>query len=303
MTHDTPSPDQLEHEALDHMNRAVAAAEAIRDRVTGLHLAENAIHATRDAGGTFALNLGRAVRDNPVPAALLGVGLVWLAAAGRHHAADGAGDGPVYEATPVGYDAGPAPIHDVEEVEDGPPARSVGAASVRDQAAQFADAAAERAHRARQAAEDAADEAGGRVRRASRRVTTAAGRAAGGAVEYGKAHPVLVVLGAFAVGAAVAAILPRTRRENRAMGDAADQTRRYVRDQAEDAADRAKRAARRAADVARETAETEAARAAAVAADAGHQAADVVREEIHEATGTGDEPHDPPAGGSDKPRS
>ncbi len=280
MTRQYPSPDQLEHEAHEHLQRAVAAAEAIRDRVTGLRLAEDALAVTKDAGGTFALRLGRTVRDNPVPVALLGVGIVWLAAAGRRDG-EAADDGAaIYEPTPVGYEAAPGAIYGAGMPQDEPVARSVGAASVRDQAAQFADKAAEQAHRARTAAEDYADEAGGRVRRSARRVASAAGRTANDVVEYGKEHPVLVALGALAIGAALAALLPRTRREDRAMGEAAEDTRRYVREQAEDAAERAKHAAQRAAGVARETAETEAAHVAEVAGDAGHRAAEVVREEI-----------------------
>ncbi len=289
MTKHSPSPDQLEHEARAHLDRAVAAAEAIRDRVTGLNIAGNALDVTKEAGGAFAVNFGRAVRDNPVPAALLGIGLVWLAAAGRNGngVEDDESEGPIYEATPVGYEAHPGGIYDATEIPEEPVARSLGAAAVNEQAARFADAAAERAHRAREAAEDFADDAGGRVRRSARRVASVAGRAAEDAVEYGKAHPVWVAVGALAVGAAVAALLPRTRRENRTMGEAADDTRRYVREQAEEAAARAKDAARRAAGAARETVETEAAHVADVTADAGHRAAETVREEIKDTTGHG----------------
>ncbi len=277
MTRHYPSPDQLEHEAQEHLRRAVAAAEAIRDRVSGLNFAEDALAATKEAGGTFAVNLGRAVRDNPVPAALLGVGIVWLAAAGRRpRDGDGAaGD----EAIPLGYEAAPAPAYGADEVVDIPP-RSVGAAAVRDQAAQFADAAAERAHRAREAAEELGEEAGGRVRRGARRVASAAGRTASGALEYGKEHPLTLALGALAIGAAVAALLPRTRRENRVMGEAAEGTRRYAHDRAEEAAERARRGVRRAAGIARDTAEHEAAHVADSVGEAGDAATEALREEI-----------------------
>ncbi len=41
------------------------------------------MHTARETGGEFTLNLGRTVRANPLPVALLGIGLGWLMVADR----------------------------------------------------------------------------------------------------------------------------------------------------------------------------------------------------------------------------
>ena len=43
------------------------------------------------SGGDFVRDLGEAIRDNPIPAALIGMGLAWLLTAGRSSAKAGFG--------------------------------------------------------------------------------------------------------------------------------------------------------------------------------------------------------------------
>ncbi len=58
---------------------------AIQERLSPGRLLDQVLDYTKENGGAFAGNLGRSVRDNPLPVALLGIGLGWLMFAGRRH--------------------------------------------------------------------------------------------------------------------------------------------------------------------------------------------------------------------------
>lgn len=148
----------------------------------------------------------------------------------------------------------------------------VGAAgsAVRDKAAGAAASAAEMRDKAQAAASDAYRKAGGKIdevkQRAGetyeqaaaraaqqtdevhRRATDAKGRVAvrtGDALDdvqgFVREHPILVGAMAVAIGAGLAALLPRTRRENELMGDRSDALKDTARDTATVQVDRAKR--------------------------------------------------------------
>src|SRR3546814_17945333 len=83
MNNQAASPDQLEREiaqtraAIDHK------LSLLQQRLSPRRVAGQVANSMGAQGGAFARNLGATLRDNPVPALLLGVGICWLMLAGR----------------------------------------------------------------------------------------------------------------------------------------------------------------------------------------------------------------------------
>ena len=69
-------------------------------------------------GADFTRNLMDSVRNNPLPAALTGIGLTWLMASNPHPRHDAAGDDKVASSAPTGNRAMPV-IVDLESAETG----------------------------------------------------------------------------------------------------------------------------------------------------------------------------------------
>ena len=79
MSNQAASPDQLEREIYETRAQIDRKLGLLQERLSPRNVA-NAMGAQ---GGTFARNLGTALRDNPVPALLLGIGICWLMLASR----------------------------------------------------------------------------------------------------------------------------------------------------------------------------------------------------------------------------
>lgn len=75
MSHDTAG---LEQEVKDERARVDATLDEIQRRLTPGQLVDEVLHHGRGAGTDFVANLGRTLAANPVPTALVGVGLLWL---------------------------------------------------------------------------------------------------------------------------------------------------------------------------------------------------------------------------------
>jgi hypothetical protein len=343
----TASPEQIEHEIA--VNRADIAAiiEAIQRRVSPWRLVNEVFDGARDVasgaargarrvggdvvetGSDFANNLGRTVRNNPVPVVLLGIGLTWLYFGSRRigqdhdyrtheRMVDGqTPDGPPPEAidplaaprpspraaqpiTPL--DEAPVPSAAATGASDGsggwpeqgapfrPHESTVGAQTTPGQHPEretgsvketLAEVAAEmrrhvpeigdireRAGAASAAMTSAASRYAGRAREGIGRAGTAmrgygtkvreaASEAGGAVVRTTRQHPLLTAAGLFAVGAGLAALLPRTRREDAWMGQSADAVRRTIRRTGSAAREELDKAASEVAHAARSSAEEE----------------------------------------------
>ncbi len=73
-----PETDGLEQEVKDERARVDATLDEIQRRMTPGQLIDEVLHHGRGAGTDFIANLGRTLAANPVPTALVGVGLLWL---------------------------------------------------------------------------------------------------------------------------------------------------------------------------------------------------------------------------------
>jgi hypothetical protein len=78
MTYDNKTSADLEREVAEQRNRVEARIGEIKDRLSPGQLLDEALSYTKHGGAHFASNLGSQISANPLPAALVGVGLAWL---------------------------------------------------------------------------------------------------------------------------------------------------------------------------------------------------------------------------------
>lgn len=72
------TPEEIERELEQTRSEISRTIEAIQYKITPGQLANDAYGYLRDNSGDFAKNLGTAAKNNPVPVALIGLGLAWL---------------------------------------------------------------------------------------------------------------------------------------------------------------------------------------------------------------------------------
>jgi len=78
MSYENKSSAEIEREVEEQRNRVEARIGEIKDRLSPGQLIDEALAYTKDGGAHFASNLGSTISSNPLPAALLGVSLIWL---------------------------------------------------------------------------------------------------------------------------------------------------------------------------------------------------------------------------------
>jgi len=77
------SPDQLEREIARTRADIDRKLTLLQERFSPRRVAGQMAGSVGAQGGAFARNLGAALRDNPVPALLLGIGVLWLMVASK----------------------------------------------------------------------------------------------------------------------------------------------------------------------------------------------------------------------------
>src|SRR6266576_1362056 len=71
--------EQFEREAEETRWQLAGTLEELRDRMTPGRVVDQVVDYTRDGpAAEFLRNLGREVRENPMPLVLIGIGIVWL---------------------------------------------------------------------------------------------------------------------------------------------------------------------------------------------------------------------------------
>jgi len=78
MAYDSKTSADLEREVQEQRTRVEQRIGEIKDRLSPGQLLDEALSYTKHGGAHFAANLGEQVAANPIPAALVGVGLAWL---------------------------------------------------------------------------------------------------------------------------------------------------------------------------------------------------------------------------------
>ena len=106
ITDTSRSSAQIERELDEQRTRIDARIGEIKERLSPGQLLDEALSYTKHGGAHFAANLGQQVSANPLPAALVGIGLAWLIASNT-----------------AGEAARPAPLARAFDEEDHPYAR------------------------------------------------------------------------------------------------------------------------------------------------------------------------------------
>jgi uncharacterized protein DUF3618 len=218
------SSAELEREVRQSRAEVEDTLDAIQDRLSPGQLFDQVTQYLRDNGGEFARNFGQIVRQNPVPAALVGVGLVWMMLGSRGR--DGGSH--TYDTfDPDWPEVGAG--HEQFGSEAGAHAGE-GLAEAGDRSWRAAKEAGGRMSRVAGNARERAANMGAEISQTARR-TGAQARHYGGRAREGFFHVLQrqpLVLGALglAAGAALGAALPATRREDELMGETSDDIKR-----------------------------------------------------------------------------
>lgn len=361
------SPEQIEHEIAATRANIAMEIEEIQRRISPWRLLSEVMDGARGAvagaargarhvgdealetGSEFAANLGRTIRQNPVPVVLLGVGLTWLCLSGRrngveardvgadrfpatgspHRAGAGetsfaetaapsrgsivAGEGEWPEQGAYAAPPGSRPHESTVGAQATPgrnPEQETGtiketlaeiASDVRRQVPEIGDRVSRASEQmtetagryvsgAREAAREGIQQAGEAVRSYGAKARDVASEAGGAAVRVVARHPLLTAAALFAIGAGLAALIPRTRKEDAWMGESAEAVRDSARSLVTEVGAQAGDAARSVADAARSSAEEQgltpghAAQAARHVVDSAtevvHDTAEAAREQV-----------------------
>ncbi len=176
------------------MDRTLAAIE---QRLTPGQLVDQGLDYVRNSGANeFVSNLGGSVKNNPIPVALMGIGMAWLMATGNRK--------PSY-AYPPEESSGPGMMQRTSER----------MSSAKDSMSHTAHSARARVGQMGQSARERAGQLGESARHQAERVRT----------RYDsmmREQPLVLGAIGLAIGAIMAAGLPRTREEDQLMGEASD---------------------------------------------------------------------------------
>ncbi len=192
---------------------------AIEYRLTPGQLVDQGIDYLRKSGANeFVQNLAGQVKHNPLPVTLVGIGIAWLMATGRQQQS---GSASAYMDTDY-VDAGSAPS-------------SLGdrAHQTKDRASGIAQSAKDKMNQSTQAVRDRLGQAGNSIGSAAQSAQQRVGdltesaryqveRAKGGIDYMLREQPLAFGAIGVAIGAVIAAMAPRTRKEDELMGDTRD---------------------------------------------------------------------------------
>ena len=236
--------------------RMSQALDEIGDRINPHHIKEQVKHNVRDATLGRAETMARhtadrardvrhsimdTIRDNPLPAAVTGIGLGWLMWNGRRHEqeydrnpyATGHGwDDDLYDRESRFY-GGTSRVGSYDDRYIGDD-RSTRMENVKDRAGDMADRTRDLMHEARERTADAADQVRDRAHDLADETRSAAHRVA----ERARYHPLALGAAAAAVGLAIGLTAPATRREMEMMGGTRDRLRDRAKEATRDAAER-----------------------------------------------------------------
>ena len=254
------SPQEVEREVQQSRADVEETLEAIQERLSPGQMFEQVVDYMRSSnGGDFLRNLGTVVRDNPVPVALVGTGLVWLmlssSRAGRREYDDAdellEGYRNSRHGNELSEDAGQSAGWGEsarETARDFSEGARTGARSVRDRAGRLGASARHRVNESGEQLWKGARDAGDRARYYGQRARRGF---------FDTLHEQPLVLGALglAAGAAIGAALPTTDKEDEWLGDLRDRLAERAKEAGWEQVEKARAAAGAAYSAAREEAE------------------------------------------------
>jgi hypothetical protein len=274
------SSAQLEREAEETRSELARTLDELRGRITPGQLIDEAVDYARETtGGEFFRNLSRQVAANPLPVALIGAGVSWLALAKGKSGVAGSRDGSPGRAAEWSTAAGHRANEAASRAADMAGSWSDSAADTADRAtSSMADAGTAMGERAsaayesmtegaastydsmRSGATDTASRVGGAAADAYGRFADTAGRTSSAiaqsasdagqrvagfgtdALAFCRSQPLVLAGLGLALGAVLGAIMPPTDAEDRLMGDTSDRLKDKARGAAEEQIEKAKTA-------------------------------------------------------------
>lgn len=218
-------PDEIEAEIARTRSDLDQTLSAIESRLTPGQLMDQGLHYVRNSSARqYFSNLGEAARTDPIPLALVGVGLAWLMMSSGRSRMPAADEGLSDGQTVAGVkERVSETVHGVAEA----------AASARERVGQMSGSARERVthlgESARERMSTMSESARERVSRLGESARERVGRVSGsarhgaervrGSVDYlVKEQPLALGALGLAIGAVLAAMTPRTRHEERLLG-------------------------------------------------------------------------------------
>ncbi len=194
------------------------------------------------------------IRQNPLPAALTGIGLGWLLMSAR---SSGSSSRVRYGAEDYTHDY--PPPYEGQGSGEGPPGQAMGRARERvgETATQAQDKAGQVATQAQDKAGQVASQAQDRASRLGDKARYQARRASGGFQRMLQENPLTVGALAVGTGAAVGLVIPQTSQEHQVMGEARDTLVEKAQEKAEEAQEKVQRVAEEAKGAAQEEAENQ----------------------------------------------
>lgn len=247
-----------------------ATLDALGRKLSPGQLIDRSAEYLRDNGGELASNLGRQLKDNPIPLALTAIGLIWLIAAqNRSSRSTASAYYGTDDITPEDYATASVTPETQESDEQST------FANAKERVQQTASHVKERVQETAQLARDKLHASRERVRSSSDRVRAGSGavkervgsvarstraqalRAKGSFTTMAEEQPLALGAIGLAIGAVIGATLPGTTREDELLGRTRDRTLQrarelsseqyaHLRERAVTAAERAKEAAKQA---------------------------------------------------------
>ena len=276
ITSETPKSSEIEREIAEDRRRIEDRLDAIQQRMSPGQLVDEVLaYAKSSGGGEYVSNLGTAVKSNPVPAALVAVGLAWLMAGPKTGSSVSQGDAEEYPLATVSGDlrrTGPTEFEGGLRYTHFTDSGGGRFKALTDEAGKraghfvdasgrkfrgFADASGRQIHDIRDEAGHLLDEASGWVSKNWQELKTSVGKAGEQVADLGQSardtgsqvndailrhfrdQPLVGGALAFAVGAAIGAALPRTQTEDGAFGEISDDVKSRVSSEVETRIDKA----------------------------------------------------------------
>jgi ElaB/YqjD/DUF883 family membrane-anchored ribosome-binding protein len=241
-------PEEIQAQIARTRGDMDATLSAIEQRFTPGQLMDQGLDYLRNSGGReFVSNLGGSVKNNPVPVALMGIGMAWLMATGNRK--------PGYAYTsPEDMQTGSSGPGMMQRASEGMSSAkdkvSQATHSARESIGSMAQSARERFGQVEQGARERVGQMGQTARGQMERMRYQAERMRTGYDSIVRDQPLVLGAIGFAIGALMAAGLPRTRHEDELMGEASDRLTERAKDTGKEQLEKAKQVATAAKDAA-----------------------------------------------------
>lgn len=267
---DNRSPDEIESDIARTRADFSSTIDAIQHKLSPSEMMDNAVdYALNTTPGAFSMNLVNSVRDNPIPVALIGIGIAWLFAADRRRVEyEPVARYPRSLRRPVrsGYegmdeaDYLAAQDYGAGGTDEGLMQRmasktSETAQGLKESASNVGQKISETASAVTGRVQQAGESAQARMSEVGRRSQMQMERAKDRFGQMMDEQPLVLGALGLAIGAALGAAIPSTRRENEMMGNVRDDLLERAKETAREQAETLKQSAQRVADTAKQEVE------------------------------------------------